>query len=152
MDIKDVIEWFMIADEDFDSAKILNGAVRKHKEIICYHCAQSIEKYLKGYLTYNDIIPQKTHNIILLNEICIELDHTFEQIRNECGFLNKFANEVRYPYRIEIKEDDVMYVLNAVEKIRNIEPILNLRNLLIRKNELQDDFEKNNNGVRPNCT
>jgi HEPN domain-containing protein len=78
MDIKDVAEWFMIADEDLDSAKILNEAVRKHKEIICYHCAQSIEKYLKGYLTYNDIIPQKTHNIILLNETCIELVHTFE--------------------------------------------------------------------------
>jgi hypothetical protein len=29
MDIKDVIEWLMIADEDFDSAKILNEAVRQ---------------------------------------------------------------------------------------------------------------------------
>jgi HEPN domain-containing protein len=147
MDIKDVIEWFMIADEDFDSAKILNEAVRKHKEIICYHCAQSIEKYLKGYLTYNDIIPQKTHNIILLNETCIGLVHTFEQIRNECGFLNKFVNEVRYPYRIEIKEEDVIYALNSVEKIKNIEPILNLRNLLIREHELQDDFKENSNRV-----
>jgi HEPN domain-containing protein len=95
MDIKDVAEWFMIADEDLDSAKILNEAVRKHKEIICYHCAQSIEKYLKGYLTYNDIIPQKIHNIILLNETCIELDHAFEKIRNECGLLNKFTNEIQ---------------------------------------------------------
>jgi HEPN domain-containing protein len=145
MDIKDVVEWFMIADEDFDSAKILNEAVRKHKEIICYHCAQSIEKYLKGYLTYNDIIPQKTHNIIFLNETCIELDRTFEQIRNECGFLNKFVNEVRYPYRIEIKEEDVIHALNSVEKIRNIEPILNLKNLFIREHELQDDFKENNN-------
>jgi HEPN domain-containing protein len=88
MDIKDVTEWFMIADEDFDSARILNEAARKHKEIICYHCAQAIEKYLKGYLTYNDIIPQKTHNIILLNENCVELDHSFKQIRNECTVNN----------------------------------------------------------------
>jgi HEPN domain-containing protein len=131
MDIKDVIEWFMIADEDFDSAKILNGAVRKHKEIICYHCAQSIEKYLKGYLIYNDIVPKKTHSIILLNENCIELDHTFEKIRNECGILNRFSNEIRYPYRIEIREEDVAYALNAVEKIRCIEPILSLRNIFI---------------------
>jgi HEPN domain-containing protein len=123
----------------------LNEAVRKHKEIICYHCAQSIEKYLKGYLTYNDIIPQKDHNIILLNETCIELDHTFEQTRNECGFLNKFVNEVRYPYRIEIKEEDVIHALNLVEKIRNIEPILNLKSLLIREHELQDDFKENSN-------
>jgi HEPN domain-containing protein len=99
MDIKDVIEWFLIADEDFDSAKILNEASHKHREIICYHCAQSVEKYLKGYLTFNDSIPMKTHNIILLNENCIEIDRVFEQIRYECGFLNKFSNEIRYPYR-----------------------------------------------------
>jgi HEPN domain-containing protein len=138
MDIKDVIEWFTIADEDFDSAKILNEAARKHKEIICYHCAQSIEKYLKGYLTYNNIIPQKTHSIIFLNENCIELDHDFEQIRTECGFLNKFANEIRYPYRIEIKEEDVIYALSAVERMRNIEPILKLKNILAQENEVQD--------------
>jgi HEPN domain-containing protein len=141
MDIKDVIEWFMIADEDFDSAKILSEAVRKHKEIICYHCTQSIEKYLKGYLTYNDIIPQKTHNTIFLNEKCIEVDRAFEQIRVECGILNKFANEIRYPYRIEIKEEDIAYALNAVEKIRNIEPILNLKNIINK--EIQDDSKKN---------
>jgi HEPN domain-containing protein len=59
MKIKDVIEWIQIADDDFDTAKILNDAVRKHHENICYHCAQAIEKYLKGYLSYNDIVPQK---------------------------------------------------------------------------------------------
>jgi HEPN domain-containing protein len=145
MDIKDVIEWFKIADEDFDSAKILNKASRKHKEIICYHCAQAIEKYLKGYLTYNDIIPQRNHNIILLNETCIELGQAFKQISNECGLLNKFTNEIRYPYRIEIKEEDVIYALNAVERIRNIEPILNLRNFLIKENKIQDDVKENKN-------
>ena len=145
MDIKDVIEWFMIADEDFDSAKILSEAVRKHKEIICYHCAQSVEKYLKGYLTYNNIIPKKTHSTILLNEKCIELDYTFEQIRSECGILNKFANEIRYPYRIEIEEGDVVYALNAVERIRNIEPILNLKKIITQENKIQDDDKENSN-------
>jgi HEPN domain-containing protein len=133
MDIKDVVEWFMIAEEDFDSAKILNEASRRHKEIICYHCAQSIEKYLKGYLTYKGIIPEKTHNIILLNESCIEIDPAFEQIRGECGVLNKFANEIRYPYRIEIKDEDVVYALNAVEKIGNIEPILKIKNIHVKE-------------------
>ena len=30
MNINDVKEWMMIADDDFDSAKILNEAARKH--------------------------------------------------------------------------------------------------------------------------
>jgi HEPN domain-containing protein len=135
MKIKDVMEWLQIADDDFDSAKILNEAIRKHYENICYHCAQSVEKYLKGYLSYNDIIPQKTHNLLLLNEICIDIDKKFENIRTECGLLNRFTNEIRYPHRIEIKEEDITYSLNAVERIRNFEPMLNLRNTINKEKE-----------------
>jgi HEPN domain-containing protein len=68
MKISDVIEWLQIAEEDFYAAQVLNEAVRKPYEIICYHCAQAIEKYLKGYLSYNGILPQKTHNLLLLLE------------------------------------------------------------------------------------
>jgi HEPN domain-containing protein len=135
MKIKDVLEWIQIADDDFDTAKILNEAARKHYENICYHCAQAVEKYLKAYLSYNDSIPQKTHNLLLLNEICIDTDNKFENIRTECGLLNRFTNEIRYPHRIEIREEDVTYSLNAVERIRNFEPILNLRNTIIKENE-----------------
>jgi HEPN domain-containing protein len=72
MKINDVIEWIQITEDDLYSAKILNESVRKPYEIICYHCAQATEKYLKGYLAYNDIIPQKTHNLLFLLEICVE--------------------------------------------------------------------------------
>jgi HEPN domain-containing protein len=71
----------IIADDDFDSAKILNKSVQRHMEVICYLCAQATEKYLKGYLTYNDILPQKTHNLVLLNDKCIEIDSNFEEIK-----------------------------------------------------------------------
>ena len=77
MNIEDVSEWIKIADDDFDSEEILNQAARKHYEIICYHCAQAAEKYLKGYLEYKDIIPEKTHNLAYLNSICIENDANF---------------------------------------------------------------------------
>ena len=123
MKINDVIEWIQIAEDDLYAAKILSEAVRKPFEIICYHCAQAIEKYLKGYLTYNDITPEKTHNLLLLLEFCIEKDNNFQTIRTECGLLNKFTNEIRYPHRIEITEEDMVYSINAVERIRSIEPI-----------------------------
>jgi len=127
MKIKDVVEWIQIADDDIYSAQLLNEAVRKPYEIICYHCAQAAEKYLKGYLAYNDITTPKTHNLLLLHELCAEKDNTFENIRTECSLLNRFTNEIRYPHRIEIKEDDVKYSLNAVERIKNIEPMKKLR-------------------------
>jgi HEPN domain-containing protein len=145
MKIKDVIEWIQIADDDFDSAKILNESARKHYEIICYHCAQAVEKYLKGYLSYHDIIPQKNHNLLLLNEICIETDSAFENIRTECSLLNRFTNEIRYPHRIEINEEDVNYSLVAVEKIRSFEPIQNLRKIITQENNVKEtNIEENN--------
>jgi len=127
MKIKDVMEWMQIASEDLHSAKILNDAyydkMRKPFEIICYHCAQAVEKYLKGYLAYNDIIPQKTHNLPLLLELCIKNDNCFKNIKTECGILNRYANEIRYPHRIEIEAEDVNYAILVTERIRDVEPI-----------------------------
>jgi HEPN domain-containing protein len=134
MNINDVKEWMLIADDDFDSAKVLNESVRKHMEVICYLCAQATEKYIKCYLTYNDIIPEKTHNLVLLNDKCIETDSCFQEIKMECGFLNRYNNEIRYPYRIQVYEEDVVYVIKSVEKIRNIEPLKKIREKLINKN------------------
>jgi len=137
MKINDVIEWMQIADDDLYSAKTLYESVRKPYEIICYHCAQATEKYLKGYLAYNDIIPQNTHNLLFLHEICVEKDNNFETIRTECSLLNRFTNEIRYPHRIEIKEEDVSYSISAVERIKSLEPIKKIRDIIEKENNVK---------------
>ncbi|MDR3171537.1 MAG: HEPN domain-containing protein [Treponema sp.] len=128
MEIEDVMEWVQLADDDFDSAVLLNEAVRKHNEIICYHCAQAAEKYLKAYLTSQDIIPEKTHNLPFLNKFCIAQDNEFQNISTLCNMLNRFANDIRYPHKYEVNETDVKFSIDAVETIRNIKPVLALRN------------------------
>ena len=135
MNINDVKEWMIIADDDFDSAIILNASIKKHMEVICYLCAQATEKYLKCYLTYNGIIPQKTHNLVLLNDNCIEIDNSFNEIKMECGFLNRYSNEIRYPFRIQVYEEDVVYVIKSVEKIKNMMPLSRIREELIQKDK-----------------
>jgi HEPN domain-containing protein len=127
MNSEDVKEWMEIADNDFDSAILLHESARKHYEIICYHCAQAVEKYIKGYLISKDIVPQKTHDLRFLNNLCIELDNTFECIITECAVLNKFANDIRYPHKYETNESDTSYAINSVEKIRSFKPIQDLR-------------------------
>jgi HEPN domain-containing protein len=59
MEIEDVAEWIQLADDDLYFAQILNEAVRNVYEIICYHCAQAAEKYLKAYLTIPRYYPRK---------------------------------------------------------------------------------------------
>ena len=134
MDNEYLFEWIQIAGEDFNAAQILNEAVRKPNEIICYHCAQAVEKYLKGYLVFNDIEPEKTHNLLFLNSLCSEIDNSFEKINSECKFLNSFASDIRYPHKYEVIESDVNSAIAAVEKIRHFQPILELRNLAERTN------------------
>jgi HEPN domain-containing protein len=68
-----VVEWFTFADMDLDSAEYLQGMQPQPLEIICYHCQQSSEKYLKGYLIYIGVIePPKTHDLDDLCKMCKE--------------------------------------------------------------------------------
>jgi HEPN domain-containing protein len=130
MDIDDIKEWFQIADDDFYSAQILNEQVRKPFEIICYHCAQAVEKYLKGYLFYKNEIPEKTHNLTYLGRVCIDKDSEFVNVKFELDFLNRYANDIRYPHKYEVNENDVNFAISAVKKIIDIKPIVDLREIL----------------------
>jgi HEPN domain-containing protein len=145
MNDKEVAEWFEFADDDFESAKILNASVRRPHEIICYHCAQAVEKYLKGYLIWNDITPERTHNLRYLNDICIEKDKAFENMKTACDISNRFNNDIRYPHKHEINEDDINFAINTVEKIKNLKPIINIRAKLGKT-------DKENNAKQLNCT
>jgi len=127
MNNENVKEWLQLADDDLYSAKILNEQVRRPFEIICYHCAQSIEKYLKGYLTFNNIVPKKTHDLVFLNNLCFENNIEFQKIKTVCDFLNRFANDIRYPHKYEISEDDVNFAINSVEKVKLLKSIINIR-------------------------
>jgi len=133
MNLNDTIQWFSKAEEDYDSAKILNEAYKKHTGIICYLCSQAIEKYLKGYLIYKNHKHENTHNLPFLNSLCVNYDNRFEEIKIYCSTLNKFNNNIRYPDGIETDEHDVNLSLKTVEKIINSSPLLELRNEIIKE-------------------
>ena len=132
MEIETTIEWFYLADADLDSAKILNEAYRKHNEIICYHCQQAIEKYLKAFLCYNGIIPPKIHVLEILCASCSEFDPSFNQIAKECAYLSPFAVHARYPLEMEITGSNAAKALKIAEKVKNFLPITELRKKLVR--------------------
>ncbi|MDR2608919.1 MAG: HEPN domain-containing protein [Treponema sp.] len=135
MNNENVKEWLKLADDDLYSAKILNEAIRRPYEIICYHCAQATEKYLKGYLTFRDIIPKKTHDLVFLYTLCIEKDNGFQNIKTVCEFLNRFVNDIRYPHKYEVNEDDVSFSINAVEEVKKLKPIIEMQNEITDENK-----------------
>ena len=143
MNNENVIEWLQLADEDLYAAKLLNEATRKPNEIICYHCAQATEKYLKAYLTYQNIIPKKTHDLVFLISLCIEKDNEFQNIKIQCEFLNRFANDIRYPHKYEVDENDVIFSMDAIEKIKSIKPMIDIRNEIVIETNKEDNIGDN---------
>jgi HEPN domain-containing protein len=133
MEIETILEWFYFADSDFDSAQILNNAYRKHGEIICYHCQQAVEKYLKAFLCYNGIIPPKIHVLETLCALCSDFDSSFNNIAKDCAYLSPFAVHARYPLEIEITNVNIEKSLEIAQKVKDFTPIAELKNKLIKE-------------------
>ena len=93
-----------IAKEDYNSANFLTQMNKTPFEVICFHCQQSAEKDLKGYLVKSEVKIKRTHNLKVLLHECIKIDTEFKSILKNCIRLRDYAVELRYPYRLEIDE------------------------------------------------
>jgi HEPN domain-containing protein len=87
----------------------------KPLELICYHTQQSTEKLLKGFIVANETAPPKTHNLIFLLDACVQFYGGFDSIRTCLGKLNSYSSQPRYPYEIEITEEDTKQALNNMD-------------------------------------
>ena len=110
-------KWYKFAETDFITAKHLYDTLYpKPLEIICYHCQQAVEKFLKSFLVLNCTEPPKTHDLLRLCEMCLEIDNRFEELKEVCQFLNLYGVQPRYPNEIEIIETDAAISLKSVQK------------------------------------
>lgn len=114
MSNNDVVqEWLQIAYDDYDAARYLFENKRpKPLEIVCYHCQQSAEKSLKGYLCSKEIEVPKTHEVGLLCHRCAEFDNGFAAFFKDSAILEGYATNTRYPNKIEIEEHNAKKALS----------------------------------------
>ena len=110
-------EWFNVAQMDLSSAEYLRSMKPVPVEIICYHCQQAAEKSLKGFLAFHGEAIQKTHNLVLLNKLCLPFDLSFQSIENDCLTLTVYGVNVRYPFPIEIENSDMVSALQSARRI-----------------------------------
>ena len=65
-------------------------------DIVCYHCQQAVEKYLKGLLVLREVSFPKTHDLRILLELAGK--HSALRIHPaEVLPLNRYLVEGRYP-------------------------------------------------------
>jgi HEPN domain-containing protein len=120
MDNNDVAkEWFRVAQTDLDSAEFLQGMRPIPIEVICYHCQQSAEKHLKGFLALKGEIIEKIHDLVRLNKMCHKYTNDFKTIEEDCLMLTDYAVNIRYPFPMDINETDMHLALKSAHKIRD---------------------------------
>jgi len=91
-------EWVEIAENDYLSANdLLYAGEFPLADSACFHCQQSVEKYIKAYLQENMIRFERIHNLAALLELCLQKDSDFSQIEDALGDLENYSVAVRYP-------------------------------------------------------
>lgn len=102
MDKSDVIDhlvrqWIKIAERDLLTAKQGLEAEMVLTDIVCFHCQQAAEKYLKAFLVKNQIEFSKTHHLMPLINLCATVDKNFREELSEADCLTDYAVQLRYP-------------------------------------------------------
>ena len=119
MDNRDIArEWFKVAETDLASATFLQGMRPVPVEVICYHCQQAAEKYLKGFLAIKGETIEKVHDLVRLNRICRKYAMDFESIEADCLMLTDYAVNVRYPFPMDLNEADLRLAIKSALRIK----------------------------------
>ncbi|MDR2042842.1 MAG: HEPN domain-containing protein [Clostridium sp.] len=128
VDYELIQEWFRKADNDCRVAEFLFQLHPVPMDIICFHCQQAVEKWLKGYQVSKGISePSKIHDLNKLLKQCIEFDTRFSQLVEECSALSDFGIIPRYPDEFEVTEHDVRRAFEHATAVKNFAPLLELR-------------------------
>lgn len=94
-------EWLEKGSHDLDVAK--NELENQGwPDVICFHCQQAVEKYLKGFLVANGIDVGKIkkwhiHELPLLLRECQKLNPQLEKFQDYCEIITTYYIEARYP-------------------------------------------------------
>jgi HEPN domain-containing protein len=113
-------QWFSIAAQDLALAEHAFKTMHPAPyEQICFHCQQSAEKDLKGFLVLNNIEPPKIHDLPPLLEMCADIESSFSLLTAKCTFVTKYGVMPRYPIELQIYENDVRLALRYAKDIKD---------------------------------
>jgi HEPN domain-containing protein len=72
---------------------------------------------LKAFLVYANLKPPRVHDLEELRGLCENIDGSFSQLMSASIHLNDYSSQPRYPFGLEITEDDMRLALEDCEMI-----------------------------------
>lgn len=95
--VADTVAWLNKAWNDLRGAQIDVDACPPLQEDALYHCQQAVEKALKAFLTWHNILFRKTHDLSELGQQCVDIDDSLEPLCRSAERLSVFFWMFRYP-------------------------------------------------------
>ena len=87
-------KWIMKGRRDLLSAKKLAEGREPYLDTAIYHCQQTAEKIIKGWLVYHDLSFEKTHDLRLLVTMAPEIEPKFTAWFNVAEQVSPYANSI----------------------------------------------------------
>ena len=112
-------EWFRFAHMDLEMAK--NSLATMHPaplELVCYHCQQSAEKFLKGLIIRYDEMAEKTHDLSRLLNILRKKIDVPDSIAEKAESLTMYGIRARYPLEISVDEAQTRRAISQAEQVK----------------------------------
>ena len=118
-DPEEVCNWLQKAEEDFLGAVDLSRR-RKHPlpDLVCFHCQQAAEKYLKAFLIFHEINFPKTHDLLLVT-LLNDIEPQISFYRDWFDTLNAYSVQFRYPGD-SVSQEEAVTALKTVKSIRKL--------------------------------
>ena len=99
-------EWIQKAEEDFFAANQLAGAYELTPfNVVCFHCQQAAEKWLKSRLCENNVHFPKTHDLRQLLTLLNSDYPLWSSLTDQARRLSFFSIDTRYPGDSASRED-----------------------------------------------
>jgi HEPN domain-containing protein len=100
------VEWIEKAEGDLLTAqREYRARNRPNYDAVCFHAQQTAEKYLKAWLQESVKDVPRTHNLVDLVSLCVEVDLTFTILEPELRGLDGYAVRTRYPGQNATKQE-----------------------------------------------
>jgi HEPN domain-containing protein len=115
----EVLVWTAKAEEDLLAAEWL---LKENSPVVLpavFHIQQSVGKFLKGYLTSQEIRFEKKHDLTYL--LALAPNSEFQEFCNFCEELSPFAVGIRYPGdSAALTRDEGLALLDQLQDFRKV--------------------------------
>lgn len=90
-------EWIYEANNDLGLAEFVIENEGKYYDLVCFHCQQAAEKYLKAYIIYLRLHYEKVHDLKYLLNVIGKRREVPKKLIKYADLLNEYTIDSRYP-------------------------------------------------------